>query len=176
MGLARNPSLTESSTDSGVTSASGITEETNVRWKCRFIRFCQQKLGQSPRIAGPTAITAYFDYLALERNMAPDTQKQALNESVNVFGIAEFTLDQISQACGQRRPPVVMTRDEIRSVFARLEDPCPTINTSRNCLSARAMSNRYSGPLKLKMDLNPAAASGRPWTSDWPMRVQRWIR
>jgi integron integrase len=103
------------------------TEETYVHWNCRFIRFCFQMLGQSPQVAGPPAITAYLDFLALERNVAPATQKQALNAMAfltkNVFGIAEFTLDHITPARGQRRPPVVMTREEVRAVFARLEDP-----------------------------------------------------
>ncbi|MBP7950360.1 MAG: integron integrase [Verrucomicrobiales bacterium] len=58
---------------------------------------------------------------------SPPTQKQALNAMVfltkSVFGIGEFTLDPITPARGQRRPPVVMTREEGRSVFARLEDP-----------------------------------------------------
>ncbi len=72
-------------------------------------------------------ITAYLDFLALERNVAPATQKQALNAMAflmkNVLGIGEFTLDHITPARGQRRPPVVMTREEVRSVFAHLEDP-----------------------------------------------------
>ena len=103
------------------------TEETYVYWNCRFIRFCFQMLGQSPQAAGPPAITAYLDFLALERNVAPATQKQALNAMAflmkNVLGIEEFTLDRITPACGQRRPPVVMTREEVRSVIAHLEDP-----------------------------------------------------
>ena len=103
------------------------TEETYVYWNCRFIRFCFHMLGQSPHVAGPPAITAYLDFLALERNVAPATQKQALNAMAflmkNVLGIEEFTLDHITPARGQRRPPVVMTREEVRSVFARLEDP-----------------------------------------------------
>jgi integron integrase len=103
------------------------TEETYVYWNRRFIRFCHLKLGQSPQAAGPPAITAYLDFLALERNVAPATQKQSLNAMAflmkNVLGIEDFTLDHITPACGQRRPPVVMTREEVRSVFARLEDP-----------------------------------------------------
>jgi integron integrase len=103
------------------------TEETYVHWSCRFIRFCFQRLGQSPRIAGPPAITAYLDFLALERNVAPATQKQALNAlaflTKQVFGIEEFTLDHLTPAIGRRRPPVVMTRDEVRLVFAALDDP-----------------------------------------------------
>jgi len=103
------------------------TEETYVYWNCRFIRFCFHMLGQSPKVIGPPAITAYLDFLALERNVAPATQKQALNAMAflmkNVLGIEEFTLDHITPARGQRRPPVVMTREEVRSVFAHLEDP-----------------------------------------------------
>lgn len=103
------------------------TEETYIYWNRRFIRFCFHKLGQSPKIAGPPAITAYLDYLALERNVSPATQKQALNAMAflmkNVFGIKEFTLDHITPARGKRRPPVVMTRQEVRSVIENLEDP-----------------------------------------------------
>ena len=103
------------------------TEETYVGWSVRFIRFCFQMLGQSPQAAGPPAITAYLDFLALERNVAPATQKQALNALVfltkQVFGIKKFTLDHLTPARGMRRPPVVMTRDEVRTVFAKLEDP-----------------------------------------------------
>jgi hypothetical protein len=103
------------------------TEETYVYWNRRFIRFCFQKLGQAPFDAGPSAISAYLEFLALERNVAPATQHQALNAMVflvkNVFGIEDFTLDHFTPACGQRRPPVVMTREEVRSVFARMEDP-----------------------------------------------------
>ncbi|MEX1048032.1 MAG: integron integrase [Akkermansiaceae bacterium] len=103
------------------------TEETYVYWNLRFIRFCLQKLGQTPYAAGPSAISAYLDFLALERNVAPATQHQALNAMVflvkNVFGVQDFTLDHFTPARGQRRPPVVMTREEVRSVFAKLEDP-----------------------------------------------------
>jgi integron integrase len=103
------------------------TEETYVYWNRRFIRFSFQMLKRSPRAIGPPAITAYLDFLALRRNVAPATQKQALNAMAflmkNVLGVTEFTLDHITPACGQRRPPVVMTREEVRSVFARLEDP-----------------------------------------------------
>jgi integron integrase len=103
------------------------TEETYVGWVLRFTRFCFQTLCQSPQLAGPSAITAYLEFLALERNVAPATQKQALNALVfltrKVFGIEEFTLESITPARGARRPPVVMTREEVRAVFARLEDP-----------------------------------------------------
>lgn len=103
------------------------TEETYVYWNSRFIRFCFHRLGQSPRTIGPPAITAYLDFLALERNVAEATQKQALNAMAflmkNVLGIGEFTLDHITPARQHRHPPVVMTREEVHAVIARLDDP-----------------------------------------------------
>ncbi|MFN5579156.1 MAG: integron integrase, partial [Akkermansiaceae bacterium] len=80
-----------------------------------------------PQTAVPAAITHYLDYLALERHVAPATQKQALNAlaflTKNILGHQEFTLDHITPARGQRRPPVVMTRGEVRSLIAHLENP-----------------------------------------------------
>ncbi|MCX6864782.1 MAG: integron integrase, partial [Verrucomicrobia bacterium] len=103
------------------------TEQTYVHWAGRFTRFCLEYLKQTPRDAVPPAITAYLDYLALERNVAPATQKQALNAMAfltkKVFSIEDFTLEHITPARGGRRPPVVMTRDEVRSVLAHLEGP-----------------------------------------------------
>lgn len=103
------------------------TEETYVHWCARFTRFCLIKLKQTPQAAVPGGITAYLNYLALERHIAPATQKQALNAlaflTKNLLGHPEFTLENITPACGKRRPPVVMTREEVRSVFARLQDP-----------------------------------------------------
>ena len=103
------------------------TEQTYVHWNIRFTRFCLAVLKQTPRDAVPAGITAYLDYLVLERNVSPATQKQALNAiaflTKKVFGIEEFTLEHVTPAHGGRRPPVVMTRDEVRSVIAHLQDP-----------------------------------------------------
>ena len=103
------------------------TEQTYAHWVARFTRFCIECLKQAPRDAVPAGITAYLDYLALERNVAPATQKQALNAlaflTKKVFGIEEFTLEHVTPSHGGRRPPVVMTPEEVRSVIDQLEDP-----------------------------------------------------
>lgn len=103
------------------------TEQTYVGWVVRFVRFCLLSLKRTPRHAGPPAIGAYLDHLALERNISPATQSQALNAlaflTKKVFGITDFELDQFIPARGRRRPPTVMTRDEARSVIAQLQDP-----------------------------------------------------
>ncbi|MEI8037733.1 MAG: integron integrase [Verrucomicrobiota bacterium] len=103
------------------------TEETYVHWNTRFTRFCLLALKQTPQAAGTTAITAYLNYLALERHVSASTQNQALNAMVfltrKVFGVADFTIDKPSYGHTQRRPPVVLSRREVAAVLAHLDDP-----------------------------------------------------
>ena len=95
------------------------TEETYVHWTTRFTRFCLIKLKQTPKQAVPGGITAYLDYLALERNVAPATQRQALNAlsflTKNVLGFREFTLDHYTPGRGQRRPRSRSTYENVLS-------------------------------------------------------------
>ena len=103
------------------------TEQTYVHWNTRFTRFCLIKLKRTPQDAGPQGITDYLNYLALERNVSASTQKQALNAMVfltrKVFGHEEFTLEKPVNGHIRRRPPVVLTRSEVQSIIAHLEDP-----------------------------------------------------
>jgi len=103
------------------------TEKTYLHWVVCFTRFCLMELKQTPQGAGPPAITAYLDYLALERNISLSTRKQALNALVfltkKVFGIEEFTIRTPTHGHVCRRPPVVLSRREITAVLAHLEDP-----------------------------------------------------
>ncbi|MEI6035125.1 MAG: phage integrase N-terminal SAM-like domain-containing protein [Verrucomicrobiae bacterium] len=75
------------------------------------------RLKQPPQEAGLQGITDYLSYLALERNVSAATQKQALNAMVfltrKVFGQTEFTLEKPIAGHTQRRPPTVMTREEV---------------------------------------------------------------
>ncbi len=103
------------------------TEQTYVYWNIRFTRFCLTKLKQAPQDAGPPAITAYLDSLALECNVSTATQKQALNAMVfltrRVFGIEDFTIETPHHCYTYRRPPVVLSRREVAAILAHLEDP-----------------------------------------------------
>jgi site-specific recombinase XerC len=93
------------------------------------------KLRRTPQQAGPPAIGAYLDYLALERNISPATQSQALNAlaflTKKVFGIADFTLDQFVAARGKRRPPTVMTREWVWQYLFASATLCPHPRTGR---------------------------------------------
>jgi len=103
------------------------TEETYVHWNTRFTRFCLEYLKQTPCDAGPAGITAYLNYLALERNVSASTQKQALNAMVfltkKVFGVEDFTIETPTYGHTHRRPPLVLSRREVAAVFANLEGP-----------------------------------------------------
>lgn len=103
------------------------TEKTYVHWCVRFARFCLVMMKQSPQDAGPQALTAYLNYLALERHVSASTQKQALNAIAflikSVFGVGEFTIEKASTGHSYRRPPVVLSRREVAAVLDHLDDP-----------------------------------------------------
>ena len=103
------------------------TEETYVHWNARFTRFCLIRLKQTPQDAGAQGITGYLSYLALERNVSASTQKQALNAMVflarKVFGQTDFSLEKPAPGHTQRRPPIVLTREEVQAVLAHLANP-----------------------------------------------------
>jgi integron integrase len=110
-----------------VAGLSYATEKTYVNWNARYTRFCLIRFKQTPQEAGPQGITNYLNYLALERNISPSTQKQALNAMVfltrKVFGLEEFTLEQGVRANGPRRPPTVLSRNEVDRVLSLIPAP-----------------------------------------------------
>jgi integron integrase len=78
-----------------------------------------------PSELGADGITAFLNHLAVERDVAASTQNQALNALVflyrEVLGAEIPELDGLVRARKPRRLPVVLTRDEVRAVLARLD-------------------------------------------------------
>jgi len=104
------------------------TEETYLSWIRRFSLFQLRRL----RLPGlrdfdPGAAAQYLDYLALERRVSPATQKQALNAMLflarKVHKMCDLQIEFGRATGGSRRPPTVLTREEVRRLFAHLEDP-----------------------------------------------------
>ena len=87
----------------------------------RFIRF--HKL-RHPREMNTPEITAYLTYLAVQQNVAPSTQNQALSALLFLYRHVlqiELTghIDAV-RAQSDKRLPVVLTKVEVQQVIARI--------------------------------------------------------
>jgi integron integrase len=100
------------------------TEHTYLYWIYWFIRFNGMI---HPENCDENDIRRYLDYLAIERNVAPATQKVALNSVVfmyrHVLGMEPGDFSQYHKATGPKKLPVVLNRDEIRRLLEKLDCP-----------------------------------------------------
>ncbi len=98
------------------------TEKTYIYWIVYYIRFNKM---QHPTALDESAIVAFLEYLALERNVTPSTQKTALNALMylyrKVLGKQDISLDDFARAAQPRKLPVVLSRDEVRSLLSHLD-------------------------------------------------------
>lgn len=80
---------------------------------------------QHPADMGATEVEAYLTYLAVNRKVAAATQNQALSALLflykEVLDIDLPWLKDVTRAKGPKRLPVVFSKDEARSVIARLD-------------------------------------------------------
>lgn len=100
---------------------SGRTEEAYTRWIRRFILFHGKR---HPLEMAEEEVTAFLSHLATEDRVSSSTQNQALNAILFLYREVlrkdlEW-LDGLVRAKRPRRLPVVLTRDEVHDVFARL--------------------------------------------------------
>ena len=98
------------------------TEEAYLQWMRRFILFHGKR---HPREMGAPELTAFLSDLAIRRNVAASTQNQALNAILflyrDVLKITLPWLNDVQRAKKPQRLPVVLTRDEVRSLLSQLE-------------------------------------------------------
>lgn len=98
------------------------TEKAYVGWIRRFILFHGKR---HPMEMGAREVEAFLTHLAVERKVASSTQNQALNSILFLYReVLETELDWLDRLVRARRPrkiPVVLTREEVRSVLAHLE-------------------------------------------------------
>ena len=97
------------------------TEETYRMWAQRFADFIKPRF---PETAGRTEVGEFLSMLAVEQRASASSQKQALNALV--FFIQEglkHDLGALSfrRAAAKERVPVVLSRDECRRLFDRLD-------------------------------------------------------
>ena len=99
------------------------TEEAYVQWVRRFVRFAGLK---HPRELGAVEVTAFLTHLAVERRVSASTQNQALSAITFVYReVLDAPVGWLNALVRAKRParvPVVLTREEVRRVLARLRD------------------------------------------------------
>ncbi len=98
------------------------TEDAYVQWIRRFILFHGKR---HPQEMGAPELEAFLTHLAVDRNVAASTQNQALSAILLLYReVLGRPLDELGRIAPARRPerlPVVLTRDEVRSVLAQLD-------------------------------------------------------
>jgi integron integrase len=97
------------------------TEQTYCQWVKRFVRF--HNLRHPSDMAEPE-INAFLTHLALKEKVSASTQNQALSAMLflyrHVIGREVGDLGEVIRARKPKRLPVVMTREEVKSVLANL--------------------------------------------------------
>jgi integron integrase len=98
------------------------TETSYLDWVKRFIAFHDYA---DPRgLDATAAVKNYLDYLAVERDVAANTQNQALNALVffygQVLGKPVGEMEEFARAKRPRRLPEVMTRDEVQRLLSKM--------------------------------------------------------
>jgi integron integrase len=98
------------------------TEKTYLEWICRYLNFIDLK---EPDTVGAREVKTYLEYLAMRREVAGNTQRQALNAIVFLYAkVLEKPLGDIGAYAKPKKPqrlPVVFTQDEVDLVLESLE-------------------------------------------------------
>jgi integron integrase len=98
------------------------TEEAYVAWVRRFILFHNKR---HPSAMGAEEVNGFLSSLAVDGNVAAATQAQALSAILFLYRhVLEDRLpwlDDIVRARKPRKLPVVLTRDEVRSILGLLD-------------------------------------------------------
>jgi len=98
------------------------TEQAYCDWIVRYIKFFGST--KHPRDMGKSEIDAYLSHLATNRKVSASTQRQALNAIIFLYRqVLDQPIEgQIEPTRAKRhpRPPVVMTKSEVKRVLAHM--------------------------------------------------------
>jgi len=100
------------------------TEQAYCMWAKQYIRFHNIT---HPAEMGEAEVAAFLSHLTLNRNVAPNTQNQALNALnflyTHVLGKPLQPIEGIVRAKKAQKLPIVLDRREIRALFRELDPP-----------------------------------------------------
>ncbi len=98
------------------------TEDTYRRWILRFIKFHGRR---HPATMGGEEVTRFLNHLAERQTVSASTQTQALAALLflyrHVLGTQLPWMEQVVRAPARPRLPVVLSRDEVRTVLRQME-------------------------------------------------------
>lgn len=98
------------------------TVNSYLGWVKRLVRYSSYR---HPSEIGPSEITRFLNYLAIERRVSASTQNQALCGLVFLYREVLHKdlpiLENLKRAKKPKRLPVVLTREEVKLVFRHLE-------------------------------------------------------
>ena len=98
------------------------TEATYVHWIRRFIVFHHKN---HPSTLGAPEITAFLSWLATGQQVSSSTQNQALSAVLflyrQVLHIEVGAIEQVPRAKMPHRVPVVLSREEVGTIFKNLQ-------------------------------------------------------
>ena len=96
------------------------TEKTYIYWIKNYILFNQK---QHPEVMGAEHVKKYLTWLAVQRHVAINTQKVALNALVYLYrNIIKCDLGDLGfkLATKQRQLPIVLSAEEISVLFSKI--------------------------------------------------------
>ncbi|HYE05401.1 MAG TPA: integron integrase [Planctomycetota bacterium] len=100
------------------------TEQAYLQW---ILRYVEHHAWRRPSQMGKPEVEAFLTHLAVDRKVAASTQTQALNALLflyqQVLALEIGWLDGVTRARKATRVPVVLTRDEVARVLARIRRP-----------------------------------------------------
>ena len=102
------------------------TEDVYIQWIRRFIKHCGMR---HPRALGAAEVSGFLSSLAVEANVSASTQNQALAALLFLYReVLQAPVGWLHALVRAKRPvrvPMVLTREEVRRVFARLKGRGP---------------------------------------------------
>ena len=100
------------------------TEQAYVMWVRQYIKFHKLK---HPEDMGEAEVARFLNFLTIEKEVAPNTQNQALNALKflyrHVLSRPLEDIEGIHRSKKQQKLPVVLEKNEIRALFKQLDPP-----------------------------------------------------
>lgn len=119
--LTADTALTASEGQMRVRHFSVRTIDTYLGWQRRFVRWAEER---HLELATQAAVEGFMTWLALERKVSASTQNQALSAVLFLTGeVLKTQVEGIDGVRARRKQhlPVVLSRDEVRRLFAVVE-------------------------------------------------------